>query len=60
MAEALSLREVTDLVFYDVPASKVARFYCHWLVCESVCLWTSSVNVATSTFETRPLVHYLT
>ena len=29
MAEALSLREVTDLVFYDVPASKVARFDCN-------------------------------
>jgi IS1 family transposase len=30
--------------------------HCHWLVCESVCLWTSSVNVAISTFETLPAV----
>src|SRR5262245_57274711 len=26
----------------------------HWLICQSLCLWTGSVNMAISTFETLP------
>src|SRR5713101_8028305 len=26
----------------------------HWLVCQPLCLWTGSVNMAISTFETLP------
>src|SRR5262252_609870 len=39
-----------DLLFENDPDAR----HRHWLVCEPLCLWTGSVKMVISTFETLP------
>src|SRR6266702_989003 len=48
--EALGAQD--HLLFENDPEAR----HRHWLICQPLCLWTGSVNMAISTFETLPPV----